>query len=50
VSPQALTNREMAAGLVPSQRTVASHLRRILAKTGLSSRAELTRWYLEQQR
>jgi DNA-binding NarL/FixJ family response regulator len=47
---QALTNREVAAALVLSERTVESHVRRILAKTGLSSRTELTRWYLHQQR
>ncbi len=42
----ALSNREIAATLVVSERTVESHVRRILAKTGLSSRTELTRWYL----
>ena len=47
---RALTNREVAAALVLSERTVESHVRRILAKTGLSSRTELTRWYLNQQR
>jgi DNA-binding CsgD family transcriptional regulator len=47
---QALTNREVAAALVLSERTIESHVRRILAKTGLSSRTELTRWYLHQKR
>ena len=47
---QALTNREVAAALVLSERTIESHVRRILAKTGLSSRTELTRWYLRQKR
>src|SRR5262249_27350085 len=47
---QALTNREVASALVLSERTVESHVRRILAKTGLGSRTELTRWYLNQQR
>ena len=47
---QALTNREVATALVLSERTVESHVRRILAKTGLSSRTELTRWYLHHQR
>jgi DNA-binding CsgD family transcriptional regulator len=47
---QALTNREVATTLVLSERTVESHVRRILAKTGLSSRTELTRWYLDQRR
>ncbi|MFC7622314.1 ATP-binding protein [Microlunatus sp. GCM10028923] len=43
---QALPNREIAARLVVSERTVESHVRRILAKTGLTSRTELTRWFL----
>jgi DNA-binding CsgD family transcriptional regulator len=47
---QALTNREVASALVLSERTVESHVRRILAKTGLTSRTELTRWYLQQAR
>ena len=46
---EALTNREVAAALVLSERTVESHVRRILAKTGLSSRTELTRWYLQRR-
>jgi DNA-binding CsgD family transcriptional regulator len=45
---QALSNREVARTLVLSERTVESHVRSILAKTGLTSRAELTRWYLRQ--
>jgi DNA-binding CsgD family transcriptional regulator len=44
---QALTNREVARALVVSERTVESHVRRILSKTGLSSRTELVRWYLK---
>ena len=45
---QALSNREVARALVLSERTVESHVRSILAKTGLTSRTELTRWYLQQ--
>jgi DNA-binding CsgD family transcriptional regulator len=45
---QALSNREVAHTLVLSERTVESHVRSILAKTGLTSRTELTRWYLQQ--
>jgi DNA-binding CsgD family transcriptional regulator len=47
---QALTNREVANTLVLSERTVESHVRRILAKTGLTSRTELVRWYLHHSR
>jgi DNA-binding NarL/FixJ family response regulator len=45
---QALTNREVARTLVLSERTVESHVRRILAKTGLTSRTELIRWNLQR--
>jgi len=47
---QALSNREVARTLVLSERTVESHVRSILAKTGLTTRTELTRWYLQQSR
>jgi DNA-binding CsgD family transcriptional regulator len=43
---QALSNREVARRLVLSERTVEAHVRRILAKTGHTSRAELIRWFL----
>jgi DNA-binding CsgD family transcriptional regulator len=46
---QALSNREVARRLVLSERTVEAHVRRILAKTGHTSRAELIRWFLTQQ-
>ena len=45
---QALTNRAIADKLVLSERTVESHVRRILAKTGLTTRTELARWFLQQ--
>ncbi len=47
---QALSNREVAAALVVSERTVESHVRNILAKTGLTSRTELLRWHLQRPR
>ena len=46
---QALTNRAIADRLVLSERTVESHVRRILAKTELTTRTELARWFLQQQ-
>ena len=46
---QALSNREVARRLVLSERTVEAHVRRILAKTGHTSRAELIRWILTRQ-
>jgi DNA-binding NarL/FixJ family response regulator len=46
---QALPNREVAQVLVLSERTVESHVRSILAKTGLKSRTEITRWWLQQR-
>jgi DNA-binding CsgD family transcriptional regulator len=46
---KALPNREVARALVLSERTVESHVRSILAKTGLKSRTEVTRWWLQQR-
>jgi DNA-binding CsgD family transcriptional regulator len=46
---QAMLNRDVARALVLSERTVESHVRSILAKTGLKSRTEITRWWLQRQ-
>jgi DNA-binding NarL/FixJ family response regulator len=39
-----LANRDIAAELNISQRTVESHVSNVLGKTGLSNRTELARW------
>ena len=44
---QSLSNREVAARLVLSERTVESHVRSILSKLGLSRRTDVVRWVLE---
>jgi DNA-binding CsgD family transcriptional regulator len=46
---QAMSNRDIARALVLSERTVESHMRRILAKTGCANRVELAQWH-EQRR
>ncbi|MGI5128231.1 ATP-binding protein [Pseudonocardia sp. CA-107938] len=47
---RARTNREIAAELVLSERTVESHVRNILMKTGTASRKEFIRWRLTSGR
>ena len=43
-----LTNREIAAGLVVTERTAATHIEHILNKLGLRSRAQVAVWAAEQ--
>ena len=43
-----LTNRQIAAELFISERTVHTHVRRILRKLGLASRAQITAWVIER--
>lgn len=45
---QALSNREIAARLFLSERTVESHVRHILAKLDLRSRTEIATWSLRR--
>lgn len=39
-----LSNREIAAGLVISQRTAETHIEHILAKMGFNSRTQIAAW------
>ncbi|MBF4996504.1 protein kinase [Nocardia sp. BSTN01] len=45
-----LTNREIAARLVISQRTAQGHVEHILTKLGFTSRAQIAAWAVEQRR
>jgi DNA-binding NarL/FixJ family response regulator len=42
-----MANREIAADLNVSQRTIESHVSNMLGKTGLHNRTELARWAIE---
>jgi DNA-binding NarL/FixJ family response regulator len=46
---QGLTNTEISKQLVTSRRTVEGHISRMLRKTQLSNRTELSRWILENR-
>ena len=46
---QGLTNRQIATELSISERTVHTHVRRILRKLGLGSRAQITAWVIENR-
>ncbi len=45
---QGLTNRQISTRLVLSEHTVAKHVRKILKKLGLHSRAQIATWVAEQ--
>ena len=42
---EGLSNREIAARLVISQRTAETHVQNMLAKTGFSTRSQLAVWF-----
>ena len=46
---QGLTNRQVASELSISERTVERHVSHILDKLGLSSRAQIAAWVVEQR-
>jgi predicted ATPase/DNA-binding CsgD family transcriptional regulator len=46
---QGLSNREMAARLVISQRTAESHVEHILTKLGFNSRAQIAAWVAQRK-
>ena len=44
------SNRQIAQALVLSERTVDTHVRHMLSKLGLVSRAQIAAWFVDQQR
>ena len=46
---EGLSNKEIAARLVISQRTAETHVDHILSKLGITSRAQVASWVAEQQ-
>jgi len=44
-----LSNKDIAARLVISQRTAETHVERILTKLGFTSRLQVARWVADQQ-
>jgi non-specific serine/threonine protein kinase len=45
---QGLSNREIAAKLVISQRTAESHVENVLSKFGFTTRTQIAAWYAER--
>jgi non-specific serine/threonine protein kinase len=43
------TNREVAATLVITERTAATHVEHILSKLGMTSRAQIAAWVVRQE-
>ncbi|OLE24177.1 MAG: hypothetical protein AUG44_20010 [Actinobacteria bacterium 13_1_20CM_3_71_11] len=46
---EGLTNKQIAARLVLSQRTVESHVENILVKLGFTGRAQIAAWYAQNR-
>jgi DNA-binding NarL/FixJ family response regulator len=46
---QGLSNRQIASELSISEHTAATHVRRVLNKLGLQSRAQIGSWLTEQR-
>jgi non-specific serine/threonine protein kinase len=44
-----MSNKEVAAALVISQRTAEAHVEHILAKLGLTSRTQVATWVLRSR-